>query len=603
MNVFNVITLFGGLALFLYGMRIMGDGLKEGSTDTLKTVLGKVTNNPIKGFLVGMLMTAIIQSSTATIVITSGLVGAGIMSLHQSVGIILGANVGTTITGQIIRLLDVDASGAEWLNVFKPSTLAPVAAIIGIICIMFLQSKKSKFKTIGTVAMGFGILFTGLLSMTGAVEPLSQDPAFTALFVRFGDTPILAYLVGVAVAFILQSSSATIGILQAFSITGALTFRATYPIIVGVYLGDCVTTAIVCSIGAKADAKRTGIIHIMFNLCETILVFFGVFIAKQLGLLDGLWNMTMNSGSIANTHTVFNLSCALLLMPLAKFYEKYALRIVKDDKQIGTSIDTELSYLDAKLYASPALALDASRKVIKSMAKLAQEAVVNAMDVLDEYNQEAIDVIAANEENIDRLADAVDNYLIGLGSHVPEGKNLDILNYYMQVFSEFERIGDHAVNLTENAMDLRQRGSDFTPQAKNELLVTGSALRDILSDTYASFSHMDFEAAHKIEPLEEVIDDLVATLRNNHIKRLREGRCNIYSGLEFLDVLVNIERISDQCSNIGVYTLGLTDEHILSSHHDYIRELHQGDDEFFNEEYKTKYDYYFNALDAAERTV
>jgi len=599
---FNIITLFGGLALFLYGMRVMGDGLKEGSTDTLRNVLGKVTNNPVKGFLVGMLMTAIIQSSTATIVITSGLVGAGIMTLHQSVGIILGANVGTTVTGQIIRLLDVDSSGTAWLEVFKPSTLAPIAAIIGIVCIMFLQSRKPKFKTVGTVAMGFGVLFTGLLSMTAAVTPLANDPAFCALFVKFGDSPLLAYLVGVAVAFILQSSSATIGILQAFSITGALTFKSTYPIIIGVYLGDCVTTAIVCSIGAKADAKRTGIIHIMFNLCETILVFLGVGILHRTGALDGIWNMTMTSGTIANTHTVFNLSCAVLLMPLAGVYEKLAVKIIPDDKQIGTSIDHELALLDTKLYASPALALQAAKTAIAAMARLAQEAVINAMNTLDEYNKEAIDVILANESSIDKLADAVDHYLVGLGSHIPEGRNNDLLNYYMQCFSEFERIGDHAVNLTENAAEIRERGADFTPMAKNELLVTESALRDILADTLAAFVNEDYEAARKVEPIEEVIDDLVATLRNNHIKRLREGKCNVYSGLEFLDVLVNVERISDQCSNIGVYTLGLTNDYIQTSHHDYIHELHKGNDDFFNKEYTLKHDYYFEALSAAEHT-
>ena len=601
-SIFNIITLLGGLALFLYGMRIMGDGLKEGSTDTLKSVLEKVTNNPVKGFLVGMLMTAIIQSSTATIVITSGLVGAGILTLHQSVGIILGANVGTTVTGQIIRLLDVNASGTSWLNFFKPQTLAPIAAVIGIICIMFLNNKKARTKTIGTVAMGFGILFTGLLTMTGAVEPLSKDPAFTSLFVRFGDNPILAYLVGVAVAFVLQSSSATIGILQAFSITGALTFKATYPIIIGVYLGDCVTTAMVCSIGAKADAKRTGAIHIMFNLCETVVVFLAVTILHKCGVLDGIWNATMNSGMIANTHTVFNLSCAILLMPLAGVYEKLSLKLIPDDKVLGTSIDAELAMLDTKLYASPALALNSAKGAIKTMAKLSQEAVVNAMNTFDEYNQESIDIINENEERIDRLADAVDNYLVGLGPHVPDGKNNDMLNYYMQCFSEFERIGDYAVNLTENASDLHSNGAQFTPQAKNELLVVSSALRDILTNANAAFSNMDFEAARRIEPVEEVVDDLVATLRSNHTRRLREGRCNMYSGLEFLDVLVNVERVADQCSNIGVYTLGLTDEHVHTSHHDYIHELHQGNDEFFNEEYKTKHDYYFNALSMAERT-
>lgn len=601
-SIFNIITLLGGLALFLYGMRVMGDGLKEGSTDTLKSVLEKVTNNPVKGFLVGMLMTAIIQSSTATIVITSGLVGAGILTLHQSVGIILGANVGTTVTGQIIRLLDINASGTSWLNFFKPQTLAPIAAVIGIVCIMFLNNRKAKVKTIGTVAMGFGILFTGLLTMTGAVEPLSKDPAFTNLFVRFGDNPFLAYLVGVAVAFILQSSSATIGILQAFSITGALTFKATYPIIIGVYLGDCVTTAMVCSIGAKADAKRTGAIHIMFNLCETVVVFAAVTILQKIGALDGIWNATMNSGMIANTHTVFNLTCALLLMPLAGIYEKLSLKLIPDDKIIGTSIDAELAMLDTKLYASPALALNSAKSAINKMAKLAQEAVINAMDNFDEFNQESIDIINENENRIDRLADAVDNYLVGLGPHVPDGKNNDVLNYYMQCFSEFERIGDHAVNLTENASDLRDNGAEFTPHAKNELLVVSSALRDILSNACTAFSRSDFEAARRIEPVEEVVDDLVATLRGNHTRRLREGRCNMYSGLEFLDILVNVERIADQCSNIGVYTLGLSDEHIHTSHHDYIHELHQGNDEFFNEEYKTKHDYYFNALSMAERT-
>lgn len=565
MSIFNIITLLGGLALFLYGMRIMGNGLKEGSTDTLKEVLHKVTNNPIKGFLVGMLMTALIQSSTATIVITSGLVGAGIITLHQSVGIILGANVGTTVTGQIIRLLDVDASGASWLNIFKPATLAPVAAIIGIVCIMFISDKKHNTEIIGTIAMGFGILFTGLLSMTAAVEPLSQDPNFTALFTRFGEMPVLAYLVGVAVAFILQSSSATIGILQAFSMSGALTFKMVYPIIIGVYLGDCVTTAIVCSIGAKADAKRTGIIHILFNLCETVLVFLGVTLLHKFGVLDGMWNMTMNSGLIANTHTVFNLTCAILLLPMAGIYEKISLKIVPDDKQLGTNIDRELSMLDPKLYASPALALQSAHTAIKTMAKLSQEAVVNAMGVLDEYNQEAIDVIKTNEDSIDRLADAVDNYLVGLGHYIPSGKNNDILNYFIQIFSEFERIGDHAVNLTENAEDLKSKGSEFTPQAKNELMVIGSAIREILSDAYAAFSHMDFEAARKVEPIEEVVDDIVATLRNNHIKRLREGKCSVYSGLEFLDALVNIERVADQCSNIGVYTLGLTDDRVATS--------------------------------------
>lgn len=598
MNIFNIITLLGGLALFLYGMRIMGDGLKEGSTDTLKNAILKVTNNPIKGFLVGLLLTAIIQSSTATIVITSGLVGAGIITLHQSLGIILGANVGTTVTGQIIRLLDVDASGAEWLNIFKPSTLAPIAAIIGIVCIMAL-SKKKNGNTIGTIAMGFGILFTGLLSMTGAVEPLSQSPEFQALFTNIGDNPVLGYLIGAGVAFVLQSSSATIGVLQALAVTGALKFNSTFPIIIGVYLGDCVTTAIVCSIGAKADAKRTGIIHILFNLCETALIAIVMLILHKTGALDSMWNMTMTSGTIANTHTIFNLSCAVLLLPLAGFYEKLSCKIIKDDKVIGTSIDAELKLLDDKLFASPALALKAAHTALNSMAKLAQEGVINALQVLSgEFNQEAIDVIEENEKNIDRLADEVDNYLMKLSPHVPSGHHNDVLNYYIQCLSEFERIGDYAVNLTENATELRSKGEVFSPFAKEELAIASEAIRDILAHAYAAFSRRDATEARIIEPIEEVVDDMVETLRAGHIKRLREGTCIMYAGLEFLDALVSIERVADQCSNIGIYTVALLDEHVRNNHHEYIHELHQGTNEFFNEQYNEKREYYFGELNS-----
>ena len=597
MSVFDIITLLGGLALFLYGMRIMGNGLKEGSTETLKRVLLKVTNNPLKGFLVGMMITAIIQSSTATIVITSGLVGAGIISLHQSVGIILGANVGTTVTGQIIRLLDVDSSGANWLNFFKPSTLAPLAAIIGIVILMGFADKKKNLATIGTIAMGFGILFTGLLTMTDSVKVLSQSESFQQLFFKIGDNPVLGYLLGAGVAFVLQSSSATIGILQALSITGAFAFKGTFPIIVGVYLGDCATTAIVCSIGAKADAKRTGIIHIMFNLTETILIFLGVFLFRKLGLLGSIWDMTMTSGTIANTNTVFNISCALLLLPCAGIYEKLSRIIIKDDPVRGTSIDKELALLDEKLFSSPALALEASHKALCSMMKLAQEGVLNALTVLSgEYNQEAIDIINENEENIDHLADAVDNYLMKLSPGVPSGSNNDLLNYYLQCLGEIERIGDYAVNLTENASELREGNGKFSETAKQELLISAGLIREILENAYVAFSKCDADAARGIEPLEEVVDDMVENLRSRHIQRLRDGQCQMYAGLEFLDVLVNVERIADQCSNIGIYTIALLDEAVKANHHEYIHTLHQGSNQFFNDRYNEKHKQYFDAL-------
>ena len=599
MTIFNVISLFGGLALFLYGMRLMGNGLKESSSGALKTAMEKVTNNSVVGFFLGMVVTAIIQSSTATIVLTSGLVGAGVITLHQSIGVILGANVGTTITGQIIRLLDLDSGGgASWVDILKPSTLAPLAAIIGILCIMALKTKHAG--VIGQIAMGFGILFTGLLNMTAAVSPLSSSESFAQMFVGLADTPVLGFLAGTGVAFLIQSSSATIGILQALSTTGALTFSSVYAIIIGVNIGDCVTTAIVCSIGSRADAKRTGVVHILFNICGSILVIAAIMILRSAGVLDALWDKTLSSGGIANVHTVFRLFSAVVLLPVCGQFEKLSRVIVKDDEKLGTSVERELERLDEKFFTSPALALSGASDAIGAMAQLAREGVLNAMDVLLEYDQRKVDIINENEDSIDLLADKVDNYLIKLSPHVTMGYGNELLNYYIQCFSEFERIGDYAVNLTENAQELRDKGNELSDVAKRELRVMRGALEEILGHAYSSFTALDMRAARRIEPVEEVVDDLVATLRANHIKRVREGKCSTITGLTFLDALVNIERISDQCSNLGVYTLSQSDNSIMSNHHEYIHKLHMGQDETFNRKYSEAHEKYFGELAAIE---
>ena len=595
MTIFNVISLFGGLALFLYGMRLMGNGLKESSSGALKTAMEKVTNNPVVGFFLGLVVTAVIQSSTATIVLTSGLVGAGVITLHQSIGVILGANVGTTITGQIIRLLGLNGSGgASWVDIFKPSTLAPLAAIIGILMIMAVKTKHSG--VIGQIAMGFGILFTGLLNMTAAVSPLSSSESFARMFVGLADTPVLGFLAGTGVAFLIQSSSATIGILQALSTTGALTFGAVYAIILGVNIGDCVTTAIVCSIGSKADAKRTGVVHILFNICGSILIIAAIAILRSTGMLDELWDKTLTSGGIANVHTVFRLASAIVLLPVCGQFERLSRVIVKDDEKLGTSVERELELLDEKFFTSPALALSGASGAIATMARLAREGVLSAMDVLQSFDQHTIDVINENEDSIDLLADRVDNYLIKLSPHVTMGYGNELLNYYIQCFSEFERIGDYAVNLTENAQELREKGTPLTETALRELQVMRSALDEILGYSYQAFTALDMRAARRIEPVEEVVDDLVATLRSNHIKRVRDGKCTTISGLTFLDILVNIERISDQCSNLGVYTLSQSDSTIMSNHHEYIHQLHQGADESYNHKYQEAHDKYFGEL-------
>ena len=594
MTIFNIITLFGGLALFLYGMRLMGDGLKRGSSDAFKSAMEKVTNNPLVGFLLGLGVTAVIQSSTATIVLTSGLVGAGILSLHQSIGVILGANVGTTVTGQIIRLLDVNASDTSLLNFFKPSTLAPLASIIGILFIMAVKGRKSE--TVGSITMGFGILFTGLLSMTAAVSPLSESETFANMFFQLSDKPVLGFLLGAGVAFLLQSSSATIGILQAISTTGALTFSSVYAIIIGVNIGDCVTTAIVCSIGSEADAKRTGVIHILFNIAGSVLVVLGLMALRGFGVLDPLWDKALTSGGIANVHTVFRLVSAIVLLPVCSRFEKLSRKLVKDDVQIGENVDHELSLLDEKFFTSPAIALSGAGEAITTMARLARSGVMNAMNVLEKFDRHTVDIICENEDHIDKLADHVDNYLIRLSPYVPTGHQNDLLNYYIQCFGEFERIGDHAVNLTENAQEFIERNASLSPVARQELAVLTEALGEILDYTYSAFGATDYDAARKIEPVEEVVDDLVATLRSNHIHRVRDGQCTVYAGLTFLDILVNVERIADQCSNVGVFTLSMSDKHIMNNHHDYIHELHQGKDPVFNRAYQETHDKYFGEL-------
>ena len=599
MTIFNIITLFGGLALFLYGMRLMGDGLKRGSSDAFKSAMEKVTNNPLVGFLLGLGVTAVIQSSTATIVLTSGLVGAGILSLHQSIGVILGANVGTTVTGQIIRLLDVNASDTSLLNFFKPSTLAPLASIIGILFIMAVKGRKSE--TVGSITMGFGILFTGLLSMTAAVSPLSESETFANMFFQLSDKPVLGFLLGAGVAFLLQSSSATIGILQAISTTGALTFSSVYAIIIGVNIGDCVTTAIVCSIGSEADAKRTGLIHILFNIAGSVLVVLGLMALRGFGVLDPLWDKVLTSGGIANVHTVFRLVSAIVLLPVCSRFEKLSRKLVKDDVQIGENVDHELSLLDEKFFTSPAIALSGAGEAITTMARLARSGVMNAMNVLEKFDRHTVDIICENEDHIDKLADHVDNYLIRLSPYVPTGHPNDLLNYYIQCFGEFERIGDHAVNLTENAQEFIERNASLSPVARQELAVLTEALGEILDYTYSAFGATDYDAARKIEPVEEVVDDLVATLRSNHIHRVRDGQCTVYAGLTFLDILVNVERIADQCSNVGVFTLSMSDKHIMNNHHDYIHELHQGKDPVFNRAYQETHDKYFGELKRIKR--
>ena len=601
MNVFNVISLFGGLAMFLYGMRMMGDGLKESSSGALKRVMERVTGTPIKAFLLGLGMTAVIQSSTATIVITSGLVGAGIITLHQSLGIIIGANVGTTVTGQIIRLLDLNASGASVLQFFKPSTLAPLALIVGIVLIM---SKKGQDK-VGRIVIGFGILFTGLMNMTDAVSSLTETGIVEALFSRLGENPLIGYLVGLAVSFVLQSSSASIGILQAFSMSGVLTFNAVYPVLMGIYLGDCVTTAIVCNIGAKPDSKRVGVANILYNLGKTALILIGVNIAHRMGLLAGLWSKTVYSGDIADVNTVFNLVSALLLLPAMGLFEKLSLKLVKDEpaETLASPQAKELRVLDGLnpvFLATPGLAFNACYDVLMEMFNLAQRNINRAFDIVARFDGGLMASVRLDEDAVDTMADRVSGKLMQISAHITSDEQTEIMNHYYSTISEFERLGDHAMNIAEDAEEMNQEGVAFSETALKELGVVRDLLRAVLNYTGKSFEKCDANAAAHIEPLEEVVDDMVNALRQNHLERLRLRQCSVLAGTEFLNMLSDIERISDICSNVGVFTIARVKPEIKHEVHDYVSKLHSGKNEAFNREYEAAHDHYFALLKAEE---
>ena len=599
MDIFNLISLLGGLAMFLYGMRLMGDGLKESSSGTLKTAMEKLTNTPIKAFLLGLVLTAVIQSSTATIVITSGLVGAGIMSLHQSLGIIIGANVGTTVTGQIIRLLDLNAGGGGFslLRFFQPSTLAPLALIAGIVMVMGPKFKGSE--QVSKIVIGFGILFTGLMNMTSAVGTLTESGIVEQLFSRLGENPLMGYAIGAAVAFVLQSSSASIGILQAFSTSGQLTFGAIYAVLLGIYLGDCVTTAIVINIGAKPEPRRVGLVNILYNLGKSALIFLVVNIVHATGALDSLWNATMRSGGIANTNTVFNLACAILLFPLIGVFEKLVTVLVKDEPVEESPYESKLDALNPLFFPTPALALGRCYEVLLEMYQLSRTNVERAFDVVANYDEKAIQVIEADEELIDSMADQISNYLVALSGHISQPEHTEILNHYYTVVTEFERLGDHAMNIASVSRQLKKRNREFTDYAINELSVLRQPIEEILGYSDVAFRKRDVAAARHIEPLEEVVDDMVNALRDNHLERLRQGVCYITAGTEFLNLLSDVERISDVCSNIGVATIIRAKPELKHRSHDYISMLHSGGSEEFNREYREAHEKYFTLMNEA----
>ena len=594
MDIFSVLNLFGGLAMFLYGMRLMGDGLKESSSGTLKAAMESVTNNPFKAFILGVLVTAIIQSSTATIVITSGLVAAGIISLTQSVPIIIGANIGTTVTGQIIRLLDLDSGASGILQLFRPSTLAPVALIIGIVMIMGVKVKNAR--TIGNIAIGFGILFTGLLTMTNAVDALGQTGLFEMIFTRLGVNPVLGYLSGVIVSFILQSSSATIGILQAFSASGALTFHAVYPIIVGVYLGDCVTTAIVIYLGSPAPAKRVGIINILYNLMKSAVVLIAVALLHRFGLLNGLWDRTATSGLIANTNSLFNIICAFALFPMLKVFENASYKLVKDDAVEVNKYSEKLDALNPNFVKTPALALNSCYELLLEMYYAVRDNIDAGLSLVDHYDQDVVEKIRREEDDINHVADRLGDYLALLSANLREENHVSILNEYYRVVEVFEQMGDRAKDIADSVEDLQNKGGSFSDTARREMVVLKELIDKVMEYTEQAFKKRDVEAARHIEPLEETVDDLTEAMKSRHLERLADGKCSVYAATNFMDLVTQVESVSDRCSDVGFSILARVYPDLLDRSHDYLYRLHSGQDEAYNAEFNEVHGYYFGRL-------
>lgn len=593
--ILSVISLLGGLAMFLYGMEAMSAGLKNASGATLKKVLEKVTSNVVVGVIMGTIVTAVIQSSTATIVITVGLITAGIINLKQAVSIVLGANIGTTVTAQIIRLMDVDSSGNLILNFFKPDTIAPLSLIIGIIFIMFVKTKNSK--ALGEIFVGFGVLFVGIMNMTDAVSPLTESEMFANVISRFADMPILGILTGFVTTIIAQSSSAMVGVLQALSRTGIMTFNVVYPIIMGINLGTCVTTAIICAIGSSKDAKRTGAAHIIFNAVGTVIFMIGMTIIKTAGGFPELWDKIVDSGDIANFQTIFNLVTAIVLIPFAGLLVKLTYIIVKPDATAEVKDDyAALHTLSEKLYGIPQMAIAEATTAIGVMGHMAHDNFKKSIGQLENYSDEISVGINTREEKIDEFTDTAENFLVALSKNTLSEEQSEEINMLIQISTDFERIGDYATNINEFAEKIKKEQNVFSQTAKDELNLIFSAVNEIIEMTVTTFAEDDEELAKRVEPLEEVIDDMVQYLRENHINRLKSGECTISAGILFIETLTYLERASDQCSSIAMMLLSKHNPEIRRNHHEYTSELHKESEGAYASELKARRKQYLDTL-------
>lgn len=581
MNIFNVLNMLGGLALFLYGMHILGEGLGKISGGKLEMILEKFTSTPLKAVLLGAGVTAVIQSSSATTVMVVGFVNSGIMKLNQAVGVIMGANVGTTITSWILSLTGIEGDNLL-LALCKPSSFSPVLALIGVFLILFAKSDRKI--DIGTILTGFAILMTGMDTMSGAMKPLAENEQFTRLFLLFGENPLLGVLAGAILTAVIQSSSASVGILQALCMTGGVPYSSAIPIIMGQNIGTCVT-ALLSGVGASKNARRASFVHLYFNLIGTILFMIVFYV------LHGVINFSFmaqgaTGAGIAVIHTLFNVSATLVLLPFRDVLVKLAMLTVRDGEEEEQEIQQEAGsrFLDERFLERPAFAIAQAKKASVEMAGYAVEAINQSIHLLTTYEKKNADRVLELENLVDQYEDKLGNYLIKLSSADLSAQDSQRVSLILHCIGDFERISDHACNLMETAKKVHKKQEKFSEKALMELKVYKGAVREILRLTRELYEREDVELAMEVEPLEEVIDTITEEMKKKHVKRLRKGKCTINLGFVLSDITNNLERVADHCSNVAISLIQMEEEGFET--HEYLDKLKEEEAEEFQRKYK-----------------
>lgn len=582
MDIFGVLSLIGGLAVFLYGMDLLGEGLTGASGGKLEKILEKLTSNPLKAVLLGAGVTAVIQSSSATTVMVVGFVNSGIMKLSQAVGVIMGANIGTTITSWILSLTGIESSNI-FISLLKPTSFSPVLAAVGIVFLMFL--KKDSLKNPGKIMIGFALLMYGMDAMSSSVAPLAEVPQFASILTAFSN-PVLGMLAGMLFTAIIQSSSASVGILQALCSTGILSYATALPIIMGQNIGTCVT-ALLSSIGATKNGKRAAIIHLYFNVIGTV-TFMIVFYALNAVIHFSFLNLTAQEFGIAVIHTAFNIITTAYLLPLRKVLEKLAYATIKlddDEKRImDRRSENEFALLDDRFLEAPSLAVEHCKQVINKMADISRESLFISMSLIGGYDEEQALRVGELETRADKYEDALGTYIMKISTKNLKKEDSEMLNVMLHCIGDFERISDYACNLCDSARELQQKNMQFSPKAETELDILSSAVREAVDISFDAFKSNNKNEADKVEPLEELIDTLAVELKARHIRRLREGKCTIELGFAHSDILNNLERVADHCSNIAVDVI--QSDQLEFDAHEYLDGIKNKDNQQFARDYK-----------------